>query len=76
MAEARPWPEFMGEHGEILELFEETLEATSQTSEELRERARELRQHAAETDVLGHRETALALAERYEQEAAARVAAR
>lgn len=75
MSEVRPWPE-LGEHGEVIELFEDTLADTTQTSEELRERAREFREHAAKTDVLGHREAALAMADRYEQAASARVPSR
>lgn len=68
MSEVRPWPEGLDEHQRpILQLFEETLESTTQTSEQLRERARDMRDYAAHTDIRGHRETALALADRYEQ---------
>lgn len=75
MADVKSWPGALDEHAEVLELFEETLTGTSQTSEELRARARELRERAERTDVLGHREAAVALADRYEH-AAARVASR
>lgn len=57
-----------------LELMEERLEHTKQTPEALSERARELRRQASETDLAAHRDAALALAERYEQAAAARLA--
>jgi hypothetical protein len=76
MVDPQPWPQPLDEHGEVLALFEETLASTNQTSDELRERARELRERAAATDVPGHREAAIALADRYEQAAAARVASR
>jgi hypothetical protein len=75
MADVKPWPEgLVDAHPEVVRLFEETLAETTQTSEELRARARELREEAARTDVPGYREAALALAHRYEQAAAARVA--
>lgn len=57
-----------------LELMEERLEHTEQTPEELSERASELRRQAFETDLAAHRDAALALAERYEEAAAARLA--
>ena len=73
MARVKPWPEALGEHGEVVGLFEETLAETTQTSDELRARARELREEAEQTEILGHREAALAMADRYERAAAARV---
>lgn len=57
-----------------LELMEERLEHAEQTPEELSERAKELRRQASGTDLAAHRDAALALAERYEQAAAARLA--
>lgn len=76
MSEVRPWPEGLDEHQRpILQFFEETLESTTQTSEQFRERARDMRKYAAHTEIRGHRETALALADRYEQAAAAHLVA-
>lgn len=57
-----------------LELMEERLKHTEQTPEELSKRAGELRRQASETDLAAHRDAALALAERYEAVAAARLA--
>ena len=75
MTDVRPWPEALVDaHPEVVRLFEETFAETTQTPEELRARARDLRDEAERTEILGHREAALALADRYEQAAAARVA--
>lgn len=71
---ARQWPEVPEEHRWTIELMEERLERTTQTPEELLARAKQLRADAAETDIRGLREAALALAERYEEAAADRVA--
>lgn len=54
--------------------MEERLERTSQTPEELSARAQELRAQASATDLNGFRSAALALAERYDEAAAARLA--
>ncbi|HET9153638.1 MAG TPA: hypothetical protein VFN85_05940 [Solirubrobacterales bacterium] len=54
--------------------MEERLERTSQPPRELSARAEELRAQAAQTDIEGYRDAALALADRYEQAAAARLA--
>lgn len=70
----RRWPDIPDEQGWALELMEERLERTSQTPEELAARAEELRAQAAETDIKGFRDAALALAARYEEAAAARLA--
>lgn len=72
MAEGQTWSQLLDHHREVVELFEETLARTTQTSEELRERARQMRTYAAQTEVLGHCEAAMALAHRYEHAAAAR----
>lgn len=71
---AHPWPDIPEEQRWTLELMEERLEQTSQRPQELVSRAKELRAQAAETDVKGFRDAALALADRYEQAAAARFA--
>ena len=73
MAE-HPWPDIPEEQRWTLELMEERLKQTSQRPQELVSRAEELRAQAAETDVRGFRDAALALADRYEQAAAARFA--
>lgn len=71
---AHPWPDIPEEQRWALELMEERLKQTSQRPQELVSRAKELRAQAAETDVKGFRDAALALAERYEQAAAVRFA--
>ena len=54
--------------------MDELLESTDQTPEQLLARAGELRSEAARSEIVGHREAALALADRYEAAAAARLA--
>jgi hypothetical protein len=54
--------------------MEELLEQTEQPPRELSARAEELCAQAAQTDIEGYRDAALALADRYEQAAAARLA--
>jgi hypothetical protein len=71
---AHPWPDLPDEQRWALELMEERLEQTSQAPRELSARAEELRAQAADTDIEGFRDAALALADRYEQAAAARFA--
>jgi hypothetical protein len=51
------------------------LRDSAQSTEQLRARARELRAEAEQSDVQGIRTAASALAERYEQTAAARLSA-
>jgi hypothetical protein len=70
----RAWPDIPDEHRWTLELMEERLERTQQTPKELSTRAEELRAQAAETDIKGFRDAAVALADRYEEAAAARLA--
>jgi hypothetical protein len=76
MARRHPWPEVRDEDRSVIELMEELLETTRQSPDELRARAAELRDEARRTDIKGYRDAALALADRYEQTAAARLAAR
>lgn len=71
---ARPWPDIRDEQRWAIELMEELLEQTEQPPRELSARAEELRAQAAQTDIEGYRDAALALADRYEQAAAARLA--
>jgi len=54
--------------------MEERLERTGQTPEELSGRAEELRVLAADAEIEGFRTAALALAERYDEAAQARLA--
>jgi hypothetical protein len=76
MASPHPWPPLHEEDRWLIDLMEERLVKTHKTAEQLRARAQELRAEAAETDIHGYREAALALADRYEQAAAARAGAR
>lgn len=69
-----PWPDIPDEQRWSIELMEELLEQTEQPARELSARAEELRAQAAQTDIEGYRDAALALADRYEQAAAARLA--
>lgn len=69
-----PWPDIPDKHRWVLEMMEERLEQTEQPPRELLARAEELRAQAAQTDIEGYRDAALALADRYEQAAAARFA--
>jgi hypothetical protein len=71
---AHPWPDIPDEQRWSIELMEELLEQTEQPPRELSARAEELRAQAAQTDIDGYRGAALALADRYEQAAAARLA--
>jgi hypothetical protein len=71
---AHPWPDLPEEQRWSIELMEELLEQTEQPPRELSARAEELRAQAAQTDIEGYRDAALALADRYEQAAAARLA--
>lgn len=72
----RPWPSLREEDRWLTEAMEERLSDSGMSPDELRARAQELREQAAQSEVDGAREAALALAERYEQEAAVRAGAR
>ena len=76
MAPVNPWPEVRDDDRWAIELMEDRLANTQQSPAELRARAVELRAEAQRTDMTGVRNATLALAERYEQVAAARAAAR
>jgi hypothetical protein len=71
---AHPWPDIPDEQRWSIDLMEELLEQTEQPPRELSARAEKLRAQAAQTDIEGYRDAALALADRYEQAAAARLA--
>lgn len=70
----RQWPDVPENQRWVIELMEERLERTRQTPAELMARAQELRAEAAKTEIKGFRDAALALADRYEEAAAARLA--
>ncbi len=70
-----PWPELRGADRWLIDAMEERLAKTHQSPDELRARAQALRKEAENSDIRGFREAAFALAERYEQAAASRLAA-
>lgn len=70
------WPTLREEDRWLTDAMEERLRSSDRTPDELKSRARELREQAEQSDIKGIRDAALALAERYEEEAAARSAAR
>lgn len=73
--DVRPWPPLLDEDRWLAELMDSRLRESTQSPEELRARARELRTEAERSEIEGMRDAALALAERYEQAAAARLSA-
>jgi hypothetical protein len=72
---ARPWPALRDEDQWLADAMERRLRDSTQSPEEMRARARELRVEAEQGDVRGVCDAKLALAERYEQAAATRLAA-
>jgi hypothetical protein len=72
---ARDWPEVLPGDEWVIEGMEESLADPTRSPEDFAERAKELRQEAAETEIEAYRDTALILAEHYEDAAAARLAA-
>jgi hypothetical protein len=73
---AGPWPDLRDEDRWLIAAMEERLHTSDQSSDGLRARARELREQAEQSDVKGIRDAALAVAERYEHAASARLGAR
>jgi hypothetical protein len=73
--DVRPWPDLPEEDRWLTDAMDSELRETNQSAEELRTRARELRAEAEQSEVKGMRDAALALAERYEQAATARLSA-
>jgi hypothetical protein len=71
----RPWPALPDEDRWLADAMDRRLRDSAQSADQLRSRARELRAEAEQSDVQGIRNAALALAERYEQTAAARLSA-
>lgn len=72
MSRIRPWPSLREEDRWLTTAMEERLSTSTLSPDEMRARARELREQADASEIDGVRDAALALAERYEQEAAAR----
>jgi hypothetical protein len=64
--ETHAWPEVPEGLKWTLELMEERLERSSRSPGELSGRAEELRRQAAQTEIKGYRDAAMALADRYE----------
>jgi hypothetical protein len=73
--DVHPWPTLPDEDRWLTEAMERRLRETNQSVEELRARARELRVEAGRSDMKETREAELALADRYEQAATARLLA-
>jgi hypothetical protein len=73
--DVRPWPELLAEDRWLTEVMDRRLRASTQSVEELRARACELRAQAEQSEFKGARDAALALADRYEQAATARLSA-
>jgi hypothetical protein len=71
MSSVRPWPDLPSDTHWTVEMFEEELEKTSDTPQELRARAAQLRAEAATSEFGRH--AALAMADRYEAAAVARL---
>lgn len=72
----RPWPALDDEDRWLADALERQLGEGDRSPDELRERARELRQQGADSDVKGTQDASLALAERYEAAAEARLSTR
>lgn len=73
--DVRPWPTLPDQDRWLTDAMERRLRETNQSAEELRARASELRAEAGQSDMKGLRQAALALADRYEQAATARLSA-
>jgi hypothetical protein len=73
--EIRPWPGLPDEDGWLIGEMERRLRDNTLSAVQLRARALELRAEAKQSDVQGVRDAVIALAERYEQTAVARLAA-
>jgi hypothetical protein len=75
LMELRPWPALQDEDRWLADAIEGRLHDSTQSAEQLRERASDLRVEAEQSNVQGIRDAALALADRYEHAAAARLSA-
>jgi hypothetical protein len=72
--ESQVWPDVPEDLKWTIEFMEERLERSSRSPRELSTRAEELRQLGAQTEIKGYRDAAVALADRYEEAAATRLA--
>lgn len=73
---AHPWPDLFEEDRWLIDAMEEVFATSDDTSEDMRARARELREYAASHDEHTGRNAALAMADRWEAAAVARLSAR
>lgn len=71
--EPRPWPSLEEEDAWLIGAFEEQIARGDRSPDELRQRACELRQQASDSEFKGMQDASLAMADRYEAAAAARV---
>lgn len=76
MKSVRPWPNVAEEDQWVIELLDERFEKTPLSPEQMRARAKELRTQAERGPAGGDKDARLALADRYEEAAAKRLAAR
>ena len=76
MESVRPWPNVAEEDQWVIGLLEERFEKTPLSAEQMRARAKELRAQAEGAPAGGDKDARLALADRYEEAAAKRLAAR
>ena len=76
MASFRPWPNVAEEDQWVIDLLEERFEKTPLSPEQVRARAKELRTQAERGAAGGDKDARLALADRYDEAAAKRLAAR
>ena len=76
MKSVRPWPSVAEEDQWVIELLEERFEKTPLSPEQMRARAKELRAQAEGGPIGGDKDARLALADRYEEAAAKRLAPR
>jgi hypothetical protein len=76
MASVRPWPNFAEEDQWVIELLEERFEKAPLSPQQMRDRATELRAQAERGPSGGDKHARLALADRYEEAAAKRLARR
>lgn len=72
----RPWPSLRDEDRWLTEAIDGRVSESGMSPDEIRARAQELREQAAQSEVDGAREAALALADRYDREAATRAGTR
>jgi hypothetical protein len=73
--DVRPWPVLQDGDRWLTDTMERRLRDSTQSAEQLCARARDLRAEAEQSDIRGIRDATLALAERYEQAATARLSA-